>query len=228
MIEPAGFSESSAEAISQPHYNVVYDDLVKDSEDLVGMIAYAYYKRQKREAIQGYRDLHGKPPEDPAMRNIHLTLSTPSSLEAYRDRAGAVVEGYSAELSKTIQDKLSEQLYEDLDEKIKLAVMKAQPNFLSTVGYGALSSIVVSIGVLIFAFLAAGSVMRFLTAITVKAQEFQVQQAKAGTLSVSKPKEPTPLLSMKPVPPAKGEAKLRPKNREAHQLVESPVSQENP
>lgn len=43
-------------------YNYIYSELVEDADDILGIIAYSFYKQQKIEFIQAFTEKHGRPP----------------------------------------------------------------------------------------------------------------------------------------------------------------------
>ena len=60
-------------------YNYIYNSLVNDENDIVGIISYSVYKRHKIEFINNFQKEHGRPPSDDdlkAFTDISTSLST--------------------------------------------------------------------------------------------------------------------------------------------------------
>src|SRR3546814_15200792 len=64
-------------------YNRIFEMLVTASDDLVGLVAYALYKRHKRDWLLALRSKREPTPED---AEAFLTTVVPS-LDSYRERA---------------------------------------------------------------------------------------------------------------------------------------------
>lgn len=52
-------------------YNFIYKTLVKDHDDIIGIIAYAFYKRQKIEFIENFVTQNEKDPNDNDLKTFH-------------------------------------------------------------------------------------------------------------------------------------------------------------
>lgn len=79
-------------------YNKVFEtymDATGDDVDLTGLIAYALYKRQKRDWLVTYRREHGRPPTAPEIKALTGGYLTSDARRTYRDRAGDLLNGYA-------------------------------------------------------------------------------------------------------------------------------------
>lgn len=75
-----GSSDSSSEDYP---YNFIYEKLVSSPSDIVGMIAYSLYKREKVEYIREFKQRNGKDPEASDLHSYHLSTNTESRLSGY-------------------------------------------------------------------------------------------------------------------------------------------------
>lgn len=80
-----------AEPEAKSAYNHVYERLVKDPTDIVGAVAYALYKNDKREYIRQNR----LSPDSDDVRQYHLRMGQ-QALSALRDAAAKILEARTA------------------------------------------------------------------------------------------------------------------------------------
>src|ERR1700761_8160102 len=129
-------------------YNLIYRKLVEDDDDLLGIIAYSLYKRQKFEFIKNFKTKYGKEPE-------------PSDFESFNDLAAGQLQlnSYFNEAQTLAQKFLDESLAADsaeLEDKYSAlaqeTIRKAKPSFWFGVWQGCVASFifVILIGVLVF------------------------------------------------------------------------------
>ena len=97
-MSPAGDSEDEASNASRD-YNAVLEHYVQDDGktlDLVGMLAYALYKKQKREWIIKHRLEHGgEQPSAEALSAITSHYMTDDMHRTLRERASDILSGYA-------------------------------------------------------------------------------------------------------------------------------------
>lgn len=89
---------SDGSAADASRYNEVFEfyvDSTGEEIDLVGLIAYALYKRQKRDWLIGYRSRNGHAPSDPELRGLTGGYLTGDAQRTYRDRAADLLNGYA-------------------------------------------------------------------------------------------------------------------------------------
>lgn len=80
--------------MAKDRYNFIYTDLVENDADLLGMIAYALYKRQKIEFIQGWRERQGNDPGEADLAHFHAISNSRFQQETYRSQAGKLAEDF--------------------------------------------------------------------------------------------------------------------------------------
>ncbi|HSP23935.1 MAG TPA: hypothetical protein VLQ65_02045 [Saliniramus sp.] len=93
-------SDAASGAESLPaldSYNPIYERLVDDPVDdheIVGLIAYALYKRAKREWAARIRSRHGRGPSSTELSD-YVETWTPSRLSSLRAEAASALAGYA-------------------------------------------------------------------------------------------------------------------------------------
>ena len=86
-------------------YNFIYRKLVESPDDITGMIAYALYKREKIEFIQGFISKYNRSPTDAELKSFHLSSNTEARLNAYRIQAGVIAREF---LEISLDEKVKE------------------------------------------------------------------------------------------------------------------------
>ncbi|WP_295990192.1 hypothetical protein [Rugamonas sp.] len=126
------------------HDTSIYRQLVTDDDDLLGMVAYALYKRQKFDFIDGFKKRHSKDPESSDFAMFNDLSSSELQLKSYQDQAETLTADFSLSLLETYNAKLENRAYE--------TVFKARLRFWFGVWQGVVASFVfvILIGVLIF------------------------------------------------------------------------------
>ena len=143
--------------MTQRTYNFIYAKLVKDKDDVLGIIAYSLYKRNKIDFINKYVTEHGSPPSDAEMTTFHASSTTESSLEGFRRQAVDL----AREFMDSALDEERQELEQEYADKYYLSkvadeVKSLQPNhlfaFLFGVSQGLISSVLFAGLIGIFAF----------------------------------------------------------------------------
>ena len=122
-------------------YSVIYEQLVSDKNDVLGLIAYGIYKSAKIEYIKEFTDANdGVPPTDEELETFHDACR--HNLESYKSEATAILHEYSEEY-------LSGQL-EELEEKVSAAYEEEVANLKPSFWFGSLQSFIGSVGFAVF------------------------------------------------------------------------------
>ena len=95
--------------MAEKQYNYIYSKLVKDQNDVVGMLAYSIYKQHKIEFIEDFKKKKNAAPTDSDIENFIMSSVTQSPLEKYRESANAVL---SEIVAKSVQTELMSVDYE--------------------------------------------------------------------------------------------------------------------
>lgn len=95
--------------MAEKQYNYIYSKLVKDQNDVVGMLAYSIYKQHKIEFIEDFKKKKNAAPTDSDIENFIMSSVTQSQLEKYRESANAVL---SEIVAKSVQTELMSVDYE--------------------------------------------------------------------------------------------------------------------
>jgi hypothetical protein len=133
--------------MEQKRFNYIYEKLVADGDDILGIIAYSLYKRNKIEFIRNYTKEHGSELPDSAIQAFHTSSTTQSSLEGFRRQA--------VDLAREFMDAALEEERKDLEQeyldkwylsKMAKEIEVLKPNryvgFLSGIFQGVVSSLI--------------------------------------------------------------------------------------
>lgn len=79
-----------------PHgYNHIFDKLVGDDNDFVGIVAYTVYKRQKIEWLKNFEADNGRPATDAEIQaGFSVVSNLPSQVAAYREQAVDLIDNF--------------------------------------------------------------------------------------------------------------------------------------
>lgn len=90
--------------MSAPHdtgeHNRAYEQLVSADDDLVGLIAYSLYKKDKRDFYISWQEQHGAPPQPDQIKAFTATVLTLGQQLRYRTAARDIIDAYA----KTVSD----------------------------------------------------------------------------------------------------------------------------
>ena len=81
-------------------HNRAYEQLVSGDDDLIGLIAYSLYKKDKRDFYIGWQEQHGSPPQADHVRAFSATVLTLGQQLRYRTAARDMIDAYA----KTVAD----------------------------------------------------------------------------------------------------------------------------
>ena len=129
-------------------YNYIYSRLVESPDDMLGIIAYSFYKKQKIEFISTFKQKHSRLPSDSELEVFYLASNGEASISSYRTKA--------ENLSRNFVDAvLGEQLKiikEQSDLELVSRVRGLRPAFWQSVAQNVFASVlfVLLIGVLVF------------------------------------------------------------------------------
>lgn len=129
-------------------YNNIYSELVDDPDDILGIIAYSFYKQQKIEFIQAFRESHSRAPNNDELQTFFLTSNSPASLASYRTKAEAL----SREFIDAVQGEHLQAVQEQSDKELTRRVKSLRPAFWAGVAQNVFASLlfVILLGVIVF------------------------------------------------------------------------------
>lgn len=135
-------------------YNPIYNKLVKDDKDLVGLIAYALYKQHKIEFIKSFKASHDNAdPKQGDFESFYVGSCTTSSLNSYRDEAQILLEKLTLAAAREEIDAFENEMLQDYKKEIAEAVKSNQPKWWNSVIYSVIGAFVFSIIVAMSSFL---------------------------------------------------------------------------
>lgn len=119
-------------------YNYIYKELVESEDDILGIIAYSLYKRQKIEYIRNFKDKTGNNPADKDLVPFHDVSNSASQLESYRNQASQLAQNF-LDISLSTEAQRLEKYYADkANEEIK----SVRPGFWIGVWQSVVGSVV--------------------------------------------------------------------------------------
>lgn len=80
------------------NYNTVYEKVVRRDDDLVGLIAYALYKQNKRDWLIQQRQRKGKDPTETELGAYLTAQQLDRTIQMYRDQAEAVLKDFGEQV----------------------------------------------------------------------------------------------------------------------------------
>lgn len=103
-------------------YNYIFDQLVQEEGDFVGMVAYTIYKRQKVEWLKNFEKDNGRQATDAEVEASFSKFSNlPSQLAAYREQALDLIDNF---LDFALAEKVEEAREEIRNDAIVAAVTR--------------------------------------------------------------------------------------------------------
>lgn len=144
-------TDSSRSSGEDYPYNFIYEKLVSTPTDVVGMIAYSLYKKEKVEYIRNFKQRYGKDPEDLDLQSFHVSTNTESRLNGYGVQAKEIVREF---LEISLEEKVGEiesKLLADYESTQIGADLRQLQKFWPSVFQGLVSSwlFTLSIGLII-------------------------------------------------------------------------------
>lgn len=109
---------------SERNYNYIFSKLVQSDDDIVGLISYALYKRQKIDHIQRFMSEHGHGPTDENLKSFHEMSSTDIQIENYRTRAEKIANTFINELMADFVEEFKKAQYEAHKKAEKEAILE--------------------------------------------------------------------------------------------------------
>lgn len=85
---------STESPIRTTRYRCVFKELVSDEIDLVGLVAYALYKRQKIEWLKSIDETHGGRIDETVHEQLRQFCILPTQLGQYRAQASHLIESF--------------------------------------------------------------------------------------------------------------------------------------
>lgn len=110
-LKPSTKRSAPASKVTSPReveYNVVYQQLVNDDNDVVGQLAYCLYKQSKQQYLQELERLNQRRPTDLELRN-HVVCAELPALGMYREKSTRVVSELLAQAAEEKQEELEER-----------------------------------------------------------------------------------------------------------------------
>jgi hypothetical protein len=117
-------------------YNFIYTKLVQNETDVIGVVAYSVYKRQKIEYIEAIRSKHQRRPDERELASFHDLTNSATQLDSYRQQAVALVRVF---LKSAISEE-AVQLSQRYEERTKQELARFRPRFWTGVAQSVIGS----------------------------------------------------------------------------------------
>lgn len=98
-------------------YNFIYEKIVNEPDDIVGLIAYGLYKRKKIDHIKAYKDKHGQAPTEEELSSFHEV--SVEHLSLYRNEAEIFLGKFSEDFTQSYLLDLNAEYEEELKNRLK-------------------------------------------------------------------------------------------------------------
>ncbi|WP_395055727.1 hypothetical protein [Polaromonas sp.] len=110
---------------------------MQDPHDLVGLIAYSLYKRQKLDFVDAHQSEHGCKPTADELRVFYQLVNMPDQIEALRTRSATLLE----QVSEVVLEEALQEMQKDFQARL-LSELKTPKNFWRAVGENVLANLV--------------------------------------------------------------------------------------
>lgn len=121
-------------------YNFIYEQLVKSEDDLVGLIAYAIYKKHKIEFITRIKEKEGREPTKDECKIFFNASTTESQLVKYRNDAQSILSDVVANTTNEELERYEQEILADYENRIK----KCMPPWWHNVIWSVIASFIFS------------------------------------------------------------------------------------
>ncbi|MCM1028772.1 MAG: hypothetical protein NC342_00190 [Pseudoflavonifractor sp.] len=120
--------------------NFIYSKLVRDDDDIIGMVAYGIYKKHKIEFIESIKKEYKREPNDEEWHAFALSTNTGSQLNKYISQADATLASFVMNSAGEQIKSAERQMLEQYQANIKAVL----PSNWKTVGLSVLGSLIFS------------------------------------------------------------------------------------
>lgn len=121
--------------------NCIYSQLVTDDNDIIGMVAYGFYKKHKIEFIESVKAKHNREPNEEEWNAFLISSNTESQLKKYISWAENTIATFVMDVAGEQIKQSEKSMLENYQENIKAVV----PSNVKTVLLGVLGSFIFSI-----------------------------------------------------------------------------------
>lgn len=116
-------------------YNFIFKELVRDENDLVGLIAYGLYKQHKIEFIESFKSANPEQdPSDEDYKAFAMTSCTPSALRHYRDKAESLLQQITLTAAREEISSFEDDMLRQYRSEISLALQAGKDEALRDFG----------------------------------------------------------------------------------------------
>lgn len=130
-------------------YSFIYNELVEDSKDFVGLVAYSIYKQDKIVYVRNFEKVHGRVPEPYELEDFHIQAKI--HLERYKE----IAENRVSDFYDTIFKVQSEELEEEYRQRLTDELKTTKPSWWFGVSQSIMGSVLYTLllGIIVLTFL---------------------------------------------------------------------------
>jgi hypothetical protein len=139
------------------NYNFIYSKLVEDENDILGVIAYAIYKKQKIEHIEEFKRDNNREPTDLELVQFNKFSTSKASLDGYRIKAELILQSFTDYVLEDTLEEIENECKKNQSEILqKIIDPISPPSKLRSFSSGVLHSVV---GTFVFSIIIAAFVI---------------------------------------------------------------------
>lgn len=131
-------------------YNKIYEALAGEQGDILGLIAYGIYKREKIAYIKRFVDGKGRNPTEDELRSFHD--ESMFRMESYRKLASSEVQS----LYNQIGAEQAEEMFRQIAGSLDATLRDLRPKWFAGVWQGAVGNVIFTVGLFVLLMLVIG------------------------------------------------------------------------
>ena len=134
-------------------YNYIYEKLVTNDDDVLGLIAYGIYKQHKIEFITKIKEDKQREPTPEEFNSFFAASTTESQLNNYRSQAEALLSETVANIANEELGRYENEMLRNYKNEIKDCIPGNGKTFIVSVGAGIVSALLFAVIAGIFYFI---------------------------------------------------------------------------
>lgn len=132
--------------------NFIYSKLVRDDDDIIGMVAYGIYKKHKIEFIESISKEYGRHPNNEEWHAFSLASNTTSQLNKYISQAETILASFVMDSAGEQIKSAERQMLEQYQANIKAVLPSNTKTVLLSILGSFIFSAVITIALILGAF----------------------------------------------------------------------------
>lgn len=129
--------EEAAASAESAAVHKTYSSIVEGPHDLVGLIAYSLYKREKLDFVEAHQSAQGCKPTTEELKVFYQVVNMPGQIEALRTRSATLLE----QVTEVVLEEAVQEMQKDFQAKLT-SELKTPKNFWRAVGENVVANLV--------------------------------------------------------------------------------------